>query len=487
MRALMALLFLVATQAGAQTWQFAEPTPAPIATHGVAALDGKLYSVGGTNSFDCCDVFTAPTFVYDPASGGWSHKRTMTVRRKNLAVAAADGRIFAIGGDNDFAHFTTNEAYDPASDSWAPRTPMPTPRAFGVAAVVNDVVYVIGGEGPTGLLATVQAYDPATDTWSTKAPMSRGRTRGHAVAVVEGLIYVCGGFDFAEGLLSSVEAYDPATDTWSSRASLPSPRSGAAAVLGGRIYVISGSSVLVYDPAGDSWSTGPSLNVARDTFQAAALDDTIYTVGGIVRSPSLAIVSTVESLAAAVPPEITTPGLVTAEATSASGASVTFSVSASAGETSVPVDCDPESGSIFPLGATTVTCSATASGLTATATFTVLVTDTQAPEIERLSSSRAVLWPPNHKMVPVTIEVVANDAVDRHPVAQIVSVSSNQDDDATGDGNTSGDWIVTGPLTVLLRAERSATAGDRIYSIVVDVADASGNHTAAVTTVTVPK
>ncbi len=76
------------------------------------------------------------------------------------------------------------------------------------------------------------------------------------------------------------------------------------------------------------------------------------------------------------PPKITvpTPG-VTAEATSATGAKVNYSASATdAGGTPIGVTCAPPSGSFFHLGTTTVTCTATdAFGNTASKSFTVKV------------------------------------------------------------------------------------------------------------------
>lgn len=49
--------------------------------------------------------------------------------------------------------------------------------------------------------------------------------------------------------------------------------------------------------------------------------------------------------------------------------------------TDVPVTCTPTSGSLFPLGTTTVTCVATADGETNSCSFTVTVEDTTAPSI----------------------------------------------------------------------------------------------------------
>jgi predicted extracellular nuclease len=84
-----------------------------------------------------------------------------------------------------------------------------------------------------------------------------------------------------------------------------------------------------------------------------------------------------------VPPVLTLPANITAEATSAAGASVTFTASALDAVTGpATVACSFSSGDTFPLGATTVNCSATdGHDNTATGSFTVTVVDTTAPTI----------------------------------------------------------------------------------------------------------
>lgn len=81
-------------------------------------------------------------------------------------------------------------------------------------------------------------------------------------------------------------------------------------------------------------------------------------------------------------PIVTVPSDITAEATSSSGAVVTFVTSAT-DETSPAnpaVTCVPASGSTFPLGTTPVTCSATDdAGNTGSASFNITVQDTTKP------------------------------------------------------------------------------------------------------------
>ena len=188
------------------------------------------------------------------------------------------------------------------------------------------------------------------------------------------------------------------------------------------------------------------------------------------------------------PPALSLPTNVTAEATSASGAVVPFTATADdLVSGSVPVTVTPASGSTFALGTTTVTASATdAAGNTATGTFTVTVRDTTAPAIERLAASPSVLWPPDHRMVSVNLAAQVAEAVDGAPLTRILGVSSNEAVNGTGDGDTAPDWNVTGDLTLELRAERAGGGSGRVYTVIVESRDFSGNASARTVEVAVP-
>ena len=106
--------------------------------------------------------------------------------------------------------------------------------------------------------------------------------------------------------------------------------------------------------------------------------------------------------------------------------------------------------------------------------------------ISAVLASPSVLWPPNHKMAPVTVTASASDLCSAAPVCKITAVSSNEPINGTGDGDTALDWQITGNLTANLRAERSGSGSGRVYTITVACTDASGNSSAKTTTVTVP-
>jgi predicted metallo-beta-lactamase superfamily hydrolase len=87
-------------------------------------------------------------------------------------------------------------------------------------------------------------------------------------------------------------------------------------------------------------------------------------------------------------PSLSLPGSISAAATSSSGATVTYSASASdLVDGSVTASCSPSSGSTFGFGPTTVNCSATDShSNVANGSFTVTVSDSTAPVVSVPSS-----------------------------------------------------------------------------------------------------
>lgn len=163
-------------------------------------------------------------------------------------------------------------------------------------------------------------------------------------------------------------------------ATMPSPVGPATEAAGNPI--LSGTA-RVYSPGGGSVVTGPDggdwmlyharlggYNQPRQLF----LDPVLWRPDGtvVVSGPSIGRDLT---------PVVSAPERIEAEATSAAGAMVRFEVSAVdyRGQ-ALPTDCPPASWSVFPIGTTTVTCSATDSGgRVGSASFEVTVTDTSRP------------------------------------------------------------------------------------------------------------
>ena len=179
------------------------------------------------------------------------------------------------------------------------------------------------------------------------------------------------------------------------------------------------------------------------------------------------------------PPAFSLPNL-TAEATSAAGAAVTYTATAfDLVDGTVAALCTPPSGSTFPLGTTTVNCTAADSrGNEASGSFTITVVDTTPPQILSLVVSPNTLWPPNNKMETVTVTANVVDAVDPAPIVRIY--------DITSDETIVGDASITGLLTASLRAERDGNGDGRVYTLHIEAIDSAGNRSIATVTVSVP-
>ena len=120
-------------------------------------------------------------------------------------------------------------------------------------------------------------------------------------------------------------------------------------------------------------------------------------------------------------------------------------------------------------------------GFTGTDQTLITVVDTTPPVIDSSSSNPACMWPPNHQMVRFTLgdnfRVVAHDVCDAAPQIQIVSVTSDQEDNARGSGNSSPD-VTYGTGAFCVRSERSGQDQDgRVYTVTFSATDDSGNST----------
>lgn len=155
------------------------------------------------------------------------------------------------------------------------------------------------------------------------------------------------------------------------------------------------------------------------------------------------------------------------------------------------------------LGTHTITLVATdaAGNRSAPCSTTVTVADQTRPIVTSVTPSQTHLWPPNNKMVPITLSVTGTDNCSSTLTCEIVSITSNEDvarwKKSVKDKDSKGedarderdivDWEVTGPLTANLRAERSTQGKGRFYTITVRCMDEAGNAALGVTTVFVPK
>src|SRR2546423_12684555 len=97
-------------------------------------------------------------------------------------------------------------------------------------------------------------------TWQTRAPMPVSRQE-LATGVLNGKVYVVGGYDADAHSTATVQVYNPTTDTGTLAQALPiAVNHNAAAVAGGEIFNLraGGGGKVCFDPKNKSWAARTS-------------------------------------------------------------------------------------------------------------------------------------------------------------------------------------------------------------------------------------
>jgi predicted secreted protein with PEFG-CTERM motif len=160
------------------------PTPRGALT--VQFVDGKLYAIGGFNEFT-----RAENEVYDPVTDSWETKSQMPTPREHLASSVLDDQLYVIGGRAEQSNTNSNEMYDPTTNTWKTLEPLPTARSGLTASTLSGAIFVFGGESPLYTFEENEAYIPG-EGWLTQQPMPISR-HGLASSTVGENIYLIGG------------------------------------------------------------------------------------------------------------------------------------------------------------------------------------------------------------------------------------------------------------------------------------------------------
>jgi hypothetical protein len=185
------------------TWRSLPRLPEPRAAGGAAVVAGKLYVVGGVAAAG----LATRAFALDLKRRRWA--RIPAPRpREHLAVTAAGGRIYALGGrtrgyDTNLATF---ERWTPGSSRWQRLPDVPEPRGGTGAAAVAGSIVSVGGEAPSGTLASVYAYDLARGRWRRLPDLPTPR-HGLGVAALGTRVYAIAGGPVPGLSVSGVNEY----------------------------------------------------------------------------------------------------------------------------------------------------------------------------------------------------------------------------------------------------------------------------------------
>ncbi|KAM6894668.1 kelch-like protein 33 [Lycodopsis pacificus] len=211
--------------------------------HGVAAMVGKLYVIGGCYYY-CKDDMMKSAYSYDPVQDRWKRLADLQEFRSNFSVVVHEERLYAIGGDKEInTNLDSVEMYNPDTDSWSFVQPLDQALSGHAVTVMDGGIFISGGfDCKYACLVSMFLYHPERGT-TDLADMTHDRAQ-HCMEPLRGHLYVAGGACnlrkfYADQQLC--EVYDPVADSWTDFASLPLPHVGAASVvLEGKIYVLGG-------------------------------------------------------------------------------------------------------------------------------------------------------------------------------------------------------------------------------------------------------
>jgi N-acetylneuraminic acid mutarotase len=235
------------------TWSDAPPLPVALHHSNVAAANGKVYVLGGLNGFNNTRRTVGTVFEFDPAVKQWKELDPMPkgTERGASAVAVKGNSIYLAGGlqpkfgDDDYHVSDLVSSYDALSNKWTVLPNLPEKRDHVGGVFVGDTFYVVGGRTgkPTTSRDTLFALKPGASQWTSLSRMPTGRG-GIAAAAIGTKIYTFGGegnqAPGTDSIYSECESYDTLTDKWTKEPAWKTPRHGVPAVTVGKTIYIMG-------------------------------------------------------------------------------------------------------------------------------------------------------------------------------------------------------------------------------------------------------
>ena len=297
----------VFAQEQSATWSRAAPLPQPRTEMKAATIGGKIYLVGGswdeaTEPERISNYTTGFLTEYDPQSNSWREHTRAPEGLTHQAVAALDGKLYVLGGFGGSRHTFSSPGfyvYDPETDRWETLPSPPSGRqGGGVLASVDGMIHAIGGrsmgdgEG-SSVFGDHNVFDPAANAWHEAPALPTPRDHA-AVFVANGKIHVIGGrVGETDANVNLHDIYDPATESWMSAPPMPTARSSLAyAHHRGMLFIAGGEcrpeggtydEVEAFDLQSNSWLTFPALPVSRHAFSAGVADGKLFFFGGSTR------------------------------------------------------------------------------------------------------------------------------------------------------------------------------------------------------------
>lgn len=494
------------------TWTLKSLSSKPSARrlHALAYIGGdQVLLFGGFNSAG--NVDNDETWVYDLSDNTWTQKfPTMS------PPPLQQHRIAYIGGDQVLLFFGIQTwVYDLSANTWTQKSPASNPPSrnlLSMAYIGDDQVLLFGGFNGFSAFDDTWIYDLGDNTWTLKNPATKPSARFlHAMAYLSGdeVLLFSGRFFPSLDLNDETWVYDLTDNAWTQKspASKPSGRYyHTMADMGGDQVLLFGGSAGGFGD--ETWVyntiTAPEMDVLGNAISIvdgdatpSTTDDTDFGSADI-STGTVDHVFTIKNTGSTAlnltgTPKVQISGAnaadfsVTMQPTSpvANGCSqTTFTVRfdpSAAGLRSATISIDNDDTDENPYNF----------AIQGTGNDAPCADDNEAPVISPAGTTS--LWPPNHQYVTMSasqcVAAVSDNCANLSPSDVVITkVTSDEPEDANGDGNTLNDMVIAADCqSVQLRRERQGSGNGRVYTIHLSVSDDNGNTGTATCLVTVPK
>ncbi|XP_064424131.1 kelch-like protein 22 [Latimeria chalumnae] len=167
------------------SWTYVAPLQKEVYAHAGAVLDGKVYISCGRRQ----NIYLKELHCYDPATDQWESKAEGPVGRAWHGMAALRGRLFVIGGSNNDPGFRKDvlevACYNPVNEQWTTVCQLPAGHGEPGIAVLDNQIYVLGGRSHNlgSRMGYVHIYDAEGDCWKD-GPSLKDSISGMAACVL---------------------------------------------------------------------------------------------------------------------------------------------------------------------------------------------------------------------------------------------------------------------------------------------------------------
>ncbi len=159
------------------TWSAGPSLPNPRGSGAAVYNAGKIHFFGGLLPDRRTDVGEHYILDVNNRVRGWQAAAPMPNPRNHLSGAAINGKIYAIGGqyghDNGVRDQQFLDEYDPETDRWTRKANLPSARShFEPGTIVhNNKIIIVGGRRGNFFFDDITEYDPVSNSWSERCKL----------------------------------------------------------------------------------------------------------------------------------------------------------------------------------------------------------------------------------------------------------------------------------------------------------------------------